>query len=252
VRVRLDIDSIAQPAVSHNVIGELPGADDDIVIVGSHHDGPWASAVEDASGVAMVLAQARFWAAQPREERPHRMMFALHAGHMCGGAGLDIHLATHADELVDVVLEVHLEHVALDVTDDPHASPTDQCTPRWFFTSRIPRLESAVADAIWTEQLARSLVLAPDALGQQPPTDGGAYHAAGVPIVQSLAAPSYLFDESDTLDKIDTGNLGPLTRATIRILDSTRDTSAARMRELASGAELGGGIAAKAVGVVWP
>lgn len=45
---------------SHNVIGGLPGADGDSVIVGSHHHSPWASAVEDASGVAMVLVQAAY------------------------------------------------------------------------------------------------------------------------------------------------------------------------------------------------
>jgi hypothetical protein len=44
-----------------------------------------------------------------------------------------------------------------------------------------------------------------------PPTDGGDLHSAGGPVVQFLAAPFYLFDEIDTLDKIDRPNLAPLT-----------------------------------------
>ena len=43
--------AIRRDITSYNVVGDLPGADDDSVIVGSHHDGPWSSAVEDASGV---------------------------------------------------------------------------------------------------------------------------------------------------------------------------------------------------------
>ena len=79
--------------------------------------------------------------------------------------------------------------------------------PRWFFTSRIPQLEQAVADALETEELHRSMILAPDAFGTQPPTDGAFYHLAGVPVMNFLTAPFYLFDEMDTLDKVDRDNL---------------------------------------------
>ena len=51
-----------------------------------------------------------------------------------------------------------------------------------------------------------------------------------MPIVNFLAAPFYLFDAMDTLDKVDRANLVPLTRATIRIVESTRGVSAAAMR----------------------
>ena len=45
-----------------------------------------------------------------------------------------------------------------------------------------------------------------------------------------LAAPFYLFDAMDTLDKIDRDSLVPLTRATIRVVESTRGVSASAMR----------------------
>lgn len=231
VRVTLAVEAATTAATSQNVIGELAGADDDLVIVGSHHDGPWASAVEDASGTALVLAQARYWAAQPADRRPHRMVFVLHAGHMCGSAGLDAYLAEHVDQLPRTVLEVHLEHAALEAEErDGRLVATDRCTPRWFFTSRLDRLEGAVAEAIVAEDLRRSMILAPDALGESPPTDGGRYHQHGVPLVQFLAAPSYLFDPADTIDKVDLDALLPLTRATIRIIESTRGVSADAMR----------------------
>ncbi|HEX6569798.1 MAG TPA: hypothetical protein VF015_11555, partial [Acidimicrobiales bacterium] len=137
-----------------------------------------------------------------------------------------------------VVLEVHLEHAALefaDPADGPAASPdelapTGRATPRWWFTSRNPDLEAAVLDALAAERLDRSMLVAPDAFGEQPPTDGAHYHTEGVPIVQFLAAPFYLFDAMDTLDKIDREHLVALTRAAIRIVASTRGVSAADMR----------------------
>jgi hypothetical protein len=51
-----------------------------------------------------------------------------------------------------------------------------------------------------------------------------------VPLVNFLTAPFYLFDEMDTLDKIHRPSLVPVTRAAIRIIESTAGVSAAAMR----------------------
>jgi hypothetical protein len=233
VRIKLAVASTLEDFESHNVMGELPGADDDVVMVGSHHDGPWASAVEDGSGIALVLAQASYWAAQKEEDRPHKMLFLLQGGHMSDGAGLHQYIDAHRDELANVVLELHLEHACLETEEDEGGEQkvTDQPTPKWWFVSRLPELEGAVKDALEKEGVKRSMLCAPDAFGDQPPTDGAFYYNEGVPIVHHLAAPWYLFDESDTPERIDQEGLVPLTRASIRIIESTRGISAAQMRE---------------------
>ena len=232
VRIKLTVDSTNEDFESHNVVGELPGADDDMVIIGSHHDGPWASAVEDGSGISLVLAQAEYWAAVPEADRPHKLVFLLHGGHMSGGAGLHKYIEDHEDELDKVVLEFHLEHACLEfVQEGASVASAGRPTPRWFFASEIPRLKEALLEALVAEDLRRSMILPPDAIGDQPPTDGGYYWNAGVPIVNFLAAPWYLFDKQDTLDKIDKDSLLPLTRATIRVVESTKGVSAAAMRE---------------------
>lgn len=232
VRIRLTVRSSVTEVVAHNIVGELPGADEELVLVGSHHDGPWASAVEDASGIAMVLAQARYWAARPEPERPHRLVFLLQAAHMEAARGMYRFLEVHRADLdARLVLGVHLEHVAKELAErDGRLEPTGLPSPRWWFTSRIPRLEAAVHRALVVEDLQRSIILPPDAIGRRPPTDGSAYHDAGYPLVQLLAAPFYLFDAMDTLDKIDRAQLVPLTRAVIRIIESTRGVSAAALR----------------------
>ncbi len=232
VQVTLVSRAIRHDITSYNVVGELPGADDDSVIVGSHHDGPWASAVEDASGVSMVLAQASYWSRVAPVDRPHRLVFLLNAGHMAGGAGVHAFIDRHRTELARVVLEVHLEHAAIEMVErDGGLAASGHPEPRWWFTSRLASVEASVREAIVAEQLERSMILPPDVFGPSPTTDGGPFHLAGVPLVNFLTAPFYLFDAIDTLDKIHRPSLVPVTRAAIRIIGSTHGMSAAAMRQ---------------------
>ena len=231
VRARIEVDAERRMTTSDNIIGELPGEDDGLVVIGSHHDGPWASAVEDASGVALVLAQAEYWSRAPRSERPHRMLFLLTAGHMTGGVGTRAFIKAHEAELERIVLEVHLEHAAAEFAErDGRLEPTGLPEARWWFTSRNPVLEDAVRSAVEAEGLERSLILPPTVFGERPPTDAGAFHVAGAPLVSFLTAPFYLFDAMDTLDKVDREHLAAITRAAVRIIESTRGQTAESMR----------------------
>ncbi|MCA2223963.1 M28 family peptidase [Nonomuraea aurantiaca] len=214
--------SVTDTVTTHNVVATLPGGSPHTVIVGSHHDGPWASAVEDASGIALVLAAARHWAAVPVSARPHNLTFLLTSGHMAHAAGTRAFIERHRSALADVVLQLHLEHAALRCeTVDGELVPTADPEVRWWFTSRVPRLEKLVAETLAEEGLRRSFVLPPDVFSPMPPTDGAFFHPEGVPLVHFLSAPMYLFDSADTLDKIDVAGLEPLARAAVRIVAGT-------------------------------
>lgn len=229
---RISVESTRETVETHNVVGTLPGASDEWVIIGSHHDGPWVSAVEDASGVALVLAQARYWSQVAPEDRPHNMLFLVTSGHMCHGAGTAAFIDAHGDLLDSVVLELHLEHTAREcVGRDGALVPTDEPEVRWWFTTRNDALVEAVRAALRAEDLRRSLIVPPDVFGPHPTTDGGFFHLRGVPLVNFLTAPMYLFDSADTLDKIHEASLEPVTRAAVRILASTAGVSARAMRE---------------------
>ena len=174
---RANIEVVAErgSTTTRNVVGELPGTDDEWVIIGTHHDAPWALAVEDGTGIAMVLAQATAWAAVPESDRPHRLIFLATGAHMAAAAGTRAFIERHRQMLGRTVLEVHLEHAALDSPPEgqPLDAPSTRVTPRWWFTTVIPVLERIVWDAIVEHHLDRSLVLTPDALGSFPTTDGG-------------------------------------------------------------------------------
>ena len=85
--------------------------------------------------------------------------------------------------------------------------------------------------AIQAEDLRRSLILPPTVFGRCPTTDGCSFHLAGVPIVNFLTAPFYLFDPQDTLAKVDREHLAAVSRAAVRIVESTRGATARSMRE---------------------
>ncbi len=231
VPVRLRVDAERGSVTTNNVVGELPGADDEWVVIGSHHDGPWSSAVEDASGIALVLAQAEYWSRVPQAARPHRLVFTVNAAHMAGGRGTESFCERHSESLDGIVLEVHLEHAARECVErDGGLEVLDLPVPRWWFTSESPDLERAVWDAVVAEGLDRSLIMTPTALGERPTTDGGHFHLCGVPIVNYLTAPWYLFDAADTMDKIHDASLEPVTRAAIRLVEWTAERSAAGVR----------------------
>jgi hypothetical protein len=231
VEARLHVDAERSSVTTHNVVATLPGASDEWVVIASHHDAPWSSAVEDASGVALVLAQAAHWAAVPDHERPHNLLFLLTSGHMVHAAGTRAFIEAHADLIDDIVLEVHLEHAARRCnTRGGELVPTDDPEVRWWFTSRNPELEATVAGALAAHSLERSLIFRPDVFFDMPPTDGAFFHPAGVPLVHFLTAPMYLFDSQDTLDKIHEPSLEPLTAAAADIVASTAGVSAAGMR----------------------
>jgi hypothetical protein len=217
---------------TRNVVGELAGADDQWVVIGTHHDGPWASAVEDGTGIAMLLAQAAAWAAVPVAKRPHRLVFVATGAHMSHGAGTRAFIDRHRAMLERTVLEVHLEHAALDSPPPGEGLEvaSTRVTPRWWFTSEHPALEQIVWDAIVRHQLDRSLMLTPDALGPFPTTDGGFFHVEGVPLVNFLTAPWYLFDPADTLDKVDPASLTKVGRAAYDIVRATAGRSAGDLR----------------------
>jgi hypothetical protein len=231
LRATLSVDSVRETIMAYNIVGELPGAVEEVVIIGSHHDGPWASAVEDGSGIALVLAQAAYWSQVSPAKRPHRLLLLLDAGHMAGGAGQRTFVESHATELDSVVLELHLEHAANEFSDETGAlAPTGRPESRWWFTSLFPRLQDAVRSAIEAEDLRRSMVVPPTMFGPKPTTDGADFYLAGVPLVNYLTAPFYLFDAMDTLDKVHRPSLVPVTCAAIRIIESTSGVSAAAMR----------------------
>ncbi|MFX0073811.1 MAG: M28 family peptidase [Candidatus Hermodarchaeota archaeon] len=224
VRAMISYEAHKDIVETNNIYGTLKGKNDDWIIISTHHDAPWASATEEATGIALVLAQAKYWSQIPESKRPFNLLFLMNCAHMAGGQGGISFVKKHKKLLKKVVVAIVLEHVARDCkSENGTLIPTNDPVVRWWFTSKVPELQAITMNAIQSENLYRSVIMPTEGFppgSDHPPTDAAPFHLAGVPIVSLLSAPPYLFDPADTLDKVHIPSLEPITRAVINIIDN--------------------------------
>jgi Zn-dependent M28 family amino/carboxypeptidase len=84
--VKLDIEM--RPGLRDaSVWGTLPGVSDESIIVMAHHDAFYTGALDNASGMAVMLGLAEYYSKIPRAERPRTLKFVTTSGHHAGSAG---------------------------------------------------------------------------------------------------------------------------------------------------------------------
>jgi len=116
---RLVLTGKIENGVTHNVIGEVKGESDEVFLIACHHDSPFNSAVEDASGCSVVLAAAKAFRRFPAGTAPHSDG-VLHRRHFYGSVGTRtfIERARQSGLLDRIALEFHVEHIAREAVED--------------------------------------------------------------------------------------------------------------------------------------
>jgi len=154
---------------------------------------------------------------------------------MAGGKGGRFFIKKNKKLLDKVVVSIVLEHVARDCKiENANLIPTEDPVVRWWFTTKNPELQNITLEAIKKENLYRSIIMPTEGFppgSKHPPTDAAPFHLAGVPIISLLSAPPYLFDPADTLDKVHTPSLEPITRAVIYIIQRLKGKTASETRK---------------------
>ena len=236
VRARIVLEAEIRPSVTHNVYGLLPGKTDEVIIVHSHHDGPFQSAVEDASGCSVVLALAKHFAQLARlGERMNRtLLFLFTAGHFYGGAqgiGQRAFIEVHKDDLMKrALIDICVEHVAKECIERDGAwVVTEEVEPRAIFTNDNPVLVEIVKNAIVRNGVERILVL-PTNTPIDVPTDAHLFWKSGIPIYSLISGPVYLFDASDTPDKVAKDQLPLLTKMFADVIEELDAIPAEKIR----------------------
>ena len=223
------LDASARPAVTNNVIGVLPGMTEKIILIETHHDG-WA--VNDASGVAVVLGLAEYFAQFPPEARDKTLMFVA-TGRFHGGAGAKDFVQRHQDLLPDIVTAIAIEHVGKEYVDvGGELVETGLVSPRILWVSPDTPLVSFTTDAVVRYDLKRTSVqpAGADAIGHmfdppRPIGEAGPYYLAGVPVIAHFSWPLISFSiEHDTPDKVAVDQLKPLVAAYADIIAKIDDT----------------------------
>lgn len=218
MRGRLRVTGRARPATTHNVVGVIPGESEQQIVLSCHHDSPFRSPVEDASGVSVVLALARHFARRPL----HRsLVILLSAGHFYGSIGTRSYIEQHRDELARTAAEVSIEHIAREAVEDQRGRlvPTGKPEASGIFVPFNRAVDRAVLQAVRAHDLDRTVLLSAEGpLGEYPPTDGGDWHLTGVPTINCISNPVYLLTDDDAEQWVDRRRLVKMAATFAQVL----------------------------------
>jgi hypothetical protein len=115
LKMTLALTSDEQPNLrSANGVAILRGQSAKRIIVNAHADGYFQGGDDNASGLAVLVGLARYFAKQPQPK--HTLMFVASGGHHGPGNGPAALVAAHPELKDNTLLVINLEHVAyLDV-----------------------------------------------------------------------------------------------------------------------------------------
>ncbi len=192
VTVRLDVQvETSDTAESGNVIGEIPGQTDELIVVGGHIDS-WdlgTGAIDDGAGIAITTAAAKL-VGDLRGKPKRTIRVVMWGAEEIGLNGADAYAEMHKDEIERTIIAAESDYGA----------------------GRIYRLDSGVGEAalpkieVMEKALRRiSIVPGDNTSGGGP--DVGPIRRMGVPVVDLVQNGWDYFDlhhtPDDTLDKID-------------------------------------------------
>ncbi|WP_370290866.1 M28 family peptidase [Nocardioides sp.] len=223
---------------ARTVVGFLEGRTKDTVMVQSHHDSQGPGAVEDGTGTAEVIALADYYGAKARQPgyrpREKTLMFTTFDTHF---TGYQQHTAFAKKYVVEkrtpyrIVANTTIEHVGKRavIGKDGSLQTLERTEPRGIFENLNLPLKLALARALVRNDLRSTAVLngtLPAFLGGIP-TDASFALITGIPVVSLIAGPLYMYDDADTLDKVDQAQLRPVATFFADVLDAIERTPSA-------------------------
>lgn len=109
IRLRADIERKAGLKTA-NVWGVLPGMTDENILIMAHTDAMFEGALDNASGIVMLLEIARYYAAIPKEQRRRTITFVTTPDHHHGATGIKWINQNMGEFLQKTALIVNCEH----------------------------------------------------------------------------------------------------------------------------------------------
>jgi hypothetical protein len=230
IKLTMHFEGELTRARARAVVGYLPGQSDEIILIEAHHDSDTTGAVEDASGVAEVLALARYFGQVPIEHRKRTLMFATMDTHFTDyavhHAFANRHIRSGNPLKERVVAVVTMEHVGNEFVKGPDGqpAPTGLIVPRVLLVSdEVKGLKDLTLGVMRTHRLDRTFMIPTWRMqfiagGPGLPADSSDFIRAGAPVVALVGAPMYLYDAADTLDKVAKGELHRVARAFVDVV----------------------------------
>ncbi|TFF83729.1 MAG: M28 family peptidase [Promethearchaeota archaeon] len=219
-----------EPAISHTVIGTLPGKSDDIILIGTHTDSTFTGALDNAAANAGLIAIAKHYANMPLENREKTMVFAGWTGHECGSIGSKLFVEMHEEMLSKITTYILLDGFGCNGyynQSDGGVVPTGVDERRGLFVSENQILLSFVLDAVIKYELLPAVYVSARAL---PVADLPAFIRNEVPSILIIGKPIFYHTKHDTIDIIQPDQLERSAKAHIEIIDAIHATPSEKIR----------------------
>jgi hypothetical protein len=220
------------PGKTSNIIGILPGMSNEIIELGSHHDAAFHNAVQDASGVSIILALAKYFSQIPIEQRNKSILVLFSTCHFYGSIGGYEFIKKYKKLIPRIVASIHVEHIALEgLIREGTIAVSNKPQIRGLYVSDIPALKKIAKDVIIEHNLELTgiMPIAKNVKAQEGSsskyseemslwTDATPFHEIGIPIFSFISGPFYNWHPLDTLDKVAINQLEPVSKAFIDIV----------------------------------
>jgi hypothetical protein len=191
---------------SGNGVATIPGQSDKRIIINAHADGYFQGGDDNASGLAVLLGLARYFAKQPKPK--HTLMFVVSGGHHGPGNGPASLVAAHPELKGSTLLILNLEHVAYADVVRGKVRATDNIGMSW----ETSVTESAKAVGVTNEspflfdvwrQASRCYGVATyQSAGTTVSGDLGGYRPLNVPMTQMIQSGTFYHSSGDVYEEV--------------------------------------------------
>jgi len=199
---------------STSVWGTLPGATDEDIILMAHQDAYFDGALDNASGMAVMIALAEHYAKIPQAQRRRTLRFVATAGHHAGSPNSK-YLHDHRDtELARTALMMNFEHIgAVEayIFRDAKLRANEFSAHRYYFNG-----SNRLREIVFGTFAKYGIATFPDLQNGQGEMNWAKEDA---PSVQILRSPDDKHSDADTIDWVAAAGLEAVARAHARIID---------------------------------
>jgi hypothetical protein len=213
VRYRL-VSEMRSGLKTASVWGTLPGTTDEDIIVLAHMDGYFDSALDNASGLAVMVGLLEHFSKVPQAQRRRNIRFLGSAGHH-GGPGTRWLHDNRETALAKTTLMINLEHVAAVRTKywGYQMRKTTAVSPMRWWVWGSPKLLDIALKSFARFNVGITADMDPNASGEM-----GSI-ARDAPSMQVITSPEVKHTEEDTEEWVPAVGLEQIARAYAKIID---------------------------------
>jgi hypothetical protein len=216
VKVKLHLDVEERTGLRDaSVWGELPGTTDEDIIIMAHHDAYFEGALDNASGMSVMLGLAEHFSKIPQAQRRRTLKFVSTSGHHNGSLGTKWMSDNKTTFLAKTALMINCEHVSVTQTYlwGPNLRKSNQADARRWWVFGSPKLADVVLNAYRTFGVAVYHEMEPNASGDM------GHVSRDAPSIQMIESPNFYHSDHDRPEVVPASGLEAVARAFAKIID---------------------------------